>query len=739
MNRSERPARDASRDPRLDALVRGEPVDAFAVLGRHGATIRSFQPGARAVTVLDATRGTVLATLECAHGDGLFEGAIVAPDGTTAGYRLRVQWPDGEQDLDDPYRFGLLLGELDLHLFREGRHRELGRVMGAQPMVIDGVAGVRFAVWAPNARRVSVVGPFNLWDGRRHPMRLRVEAGIWELFVPQLAAGEVYKYEVLGADGDRWLKADPFARQAELPPDTASVIPGPQAFTWRDAGWLAERAARQARNAPISLYELHAGSWQRNDFGAGGVPDWDQLAARLVPYVAGLGFTHIELMPVMEHPFGGSWGYQPLGLYTPTARHGSPEGFARFVDACHAAGIGVILDWVPAHFPADAHGLRRFDGTALYEHEDPREGYHPDWNTLIYNFGRNEVRGFLIGSALHFIEHFHIDGLRVDAVASMLHRDYSRKAGEWIPNLHGGRENLEAVAFIRELNTVLAERCPGAIVIAEESTSWPGVTAPVAQGGLGFAYKWNMGWMHDTLQYMAREGVHRKFHHDDITFGLMYAFSEAFVLPLSHDEVVHLKKALVAKLPGDAWQRHAGLRAYYGLMWGYPGKKLLFMGGEIAQEREWNHDIELDWPGLADPLKSGLQRLVGDLNAAYRDLPALHRGDCDGRGFRWVVVDDTANSVFAWLRFAPDSDAPPVLVVCNFTAVPRHGYRVGVHRPGAWRERLNTDAAIYGGTDGCTGGGNGGVHIAEHHASHGYPASLVLDLPPLACLMLVAA
>ena len=625
---------------------------------------------------------------------------------------------------------GPCLGEIDLHLFAEGRHRDLGRIMGAQPIASGDVVGVRFAVWAPNARRVAVVGDFNAWDGRAHAMQPRSGTGIWELFVAGLEAGALYQFEVIGSDGGRVLKADPFARQTEAPPGTASIV----AAVVPPVAPLPDRARRQHRDAPITIYEVHAGSWQRNDFGNGPAPDWDQLAERLVPYVASLNFTHIELMPVMEYPFGGSWGYQPLSLYAPTARYGTPEAFGRFVAACHAADIGVILDWVPAHFPADAHGLRRFDGTALFEHEDPREGYHPDWNTLIYNYGRNEVRGFLIGSALHFIEHYGIDGLRVDAVASMLHRDYSRPAGQWIPNVHGGRENLEAIAFVRELNAVVAERCPGAMVIAEESTSWPGVTAAASSAGLGFAYKWNMGWMHDTLQYLARDPAHRRWHHADITFGLTYAHAEAFVLPLSHDEVVHLKKALVAKLPGDAWQRHAGLRACYGLMWAYPGKKLLFMGGELGQEREWNHDRQLDWDGLADPLKAGLQRWVGDLNALYRSEPALHRGDCDARGFRWVVVDDAANSIFAWLRFDPAGVAPAVLMVCNFTPRVLHGYRLGVSKAGGWRERLNSDASRYGGS----GVGNPQLIEAVDEASHGWSASLVLSVPPLACLMLVA-
>jgi len=713
----------APRDSRIDALVQGAPVDAFAVLGRHGELIRTFQPGALDVEVIDAASGGSLGALPHS-GDGVFEGCIAGD----AAYRLRIRWPDAVQELVDPYCFGLLLGELDLHLFHEGKHRQLGRMMGAQPMRVDGVYGVRFAVWAPNARRVSVVGPFNGWDGRRHVMRRRVEAGIWELFLPQLDLGDAYQFELIAANGELLVKADPFARETEAPPGISSVVSAVAA----PVKALAHRDERQRRDAPISIYEVHAGSWQRNDFGNGQPPNWDQLADRLVPYVAGLNFTHIELMPIAEYPFGGSWGYQPLSLYAPTARYGPPRAFARFVAAAHEAGLGVIVDWVPAHFPADAHGLRRFDGTALFEHQDPREGYHPDWNTLIYNHGRPEVSGFLIGAALHFIEQYGVDGLRVDAVASMLHRDYSRRAGEWVPNRHGGRENLEAIAFVRELNATIAERCPGAMVIAEESTSWPGVTDTVDKNGLGFAYKWNMGWMHDTLKYMARNPVHRRHHHGDITFGLMYAHAEAFVLPLSHDEVVHLKKSLVGKFAGDAWQRHAGLRAYYGLMWGYPGKKLLFMGGEIAQEREWNHDRELDWIGLRDGLKRGMQRYVGDLNRLYRERPALHRGDCDTRGFKWIVVDDATNASFAWLRLAPDASSPPVLVICNFTPNVLSRYRLGVPSAGRWREILNSDASIYGGSN----VGNVGGVVADEVPSHGQPASLELTVPPLASLWL---
>jgi 1,4-alpha-glucan branching enzyme len=714
----------------VDALVAGRHGDPFSILGPHGEEVRSFQPGARAVAVVARDGGGAeLGRLEQVHPAGLFAGRVSLRPG--APYRLRVEWPGGHvQETEDPYSFGLLLGALDMHLFAEGRHMELARVFGAQAMRIDGVAGVRFAVWAPNARRVSVVGPFNGWDGRRHPMRLRAEAGVWELFVPRLEPGALYKYEIIAADGAVLpLKADPVAQATEAPPATASRVADPAPFPWRDGEWMARRGRAQAPDAPISIYEVHAGSWLRDETGAS--PDWDRLADRLIPYVQGMGFTHVELLPIMEHPFGGSWGYQPLGMFAPSARFGGPEGFARFVDRAHEAGIGVILDWVPAHFPTDAHGLYRFDGTPLYEHGDPREGFHRDWNTAIYNFGRHEVRGFLLASAVHWLEHFHVDGLRVDAVASMLYRDYSRNPGEWIPNRFGGRENLEAVAFVRELNALVAERCPGAVVMAEESTAWPGVTAPTDKGGLGFAYKWNMGWMHDTLHYMARDPMHRTWHHDEMTFGLVYAWSERFVLPISHDEVVYGKGSLLRKMPGDDWQRFANLRAYLGFMWTHPGKKLLFMGQEIAQPTEWNHDAAIPWHLLDDPRHRGVQRLVDDLNAAYRRLPALHRGDCVPEGFRWVVGDDRAQSVFAYLRLGGPED-PPALAVCNLTPVPRHGYRIGVPRGGAWHEAVNTDAAAYGGTN----GGNGGSAVAQPVASHGFDHSLSLFLPPLATLIL---
>ena len=495
-------------------------------------------------------------------------------------------------------------------------------------------------------------------------------------------------------------------------------------------GWRRARA-RHAPDAPISIYEVHLGSWFRDSDRGGGSTVWDDAIERLVPYVADMGFTHVELLPITEYPFGGSWGYQPLGLFAPSARFGPPDGFARFVDAMHAADIGVILDWVPAHFPTDAHGLARFDGTALYEHLDPREGFHHDWNTYIYNFGRREVQGFLIASALYWLEHFHVDGLRVDAVASMLYRDYSRKAGEWVPNVHGGRENLEAVGFLRHLNAVVGERVPGAMMIAEESTAWPGVTRPVAHGGLGFSYKWNMGWMHDTLRYIEQDPIHRSYHHDEMTFGLIYAFSEKFILPLSHDEVVHGKGSLIGKMPGDTWQRFANLRAYLGFMWAHPGKKLLFMGGEIAQEREWSHDRQIDWHLLDDPAHAGIQRLVRDLNRLYAGEPALHARDADASGFRWVIGDDRANSVFAFLRFGGEG-AAPILAVCNMTPVPRHGYRIGVPRAGRWRELFNSDSACYGGSN----VGNGGAIHTTSIGSHGEPQSLALVLPPLATVLL---
>jgi len=714
----------------IDALVNGRHGDPFSVLGHHGSELRCLAPGANGVEAV-STGGDVLARLERRHDAGFFTGIV--PEEAT--YRLRIFWPGGTQETEDPYSFGPLLGQMDLYLFSEGRHFEIGRVLGAQCTFVkdaDGndIDGVRFAVWAPNASRVSVVGDFNSWDGRRHAMRLRRESGLWEIFIPRLGPGALYKYELLDANGTLLpLKADPIALETEMPPGTASRVSHKLPHAWQDDDWMESRGVRQNAAAPISIYEIHAASWWRDAEGRS--PSWDVLADRLLPYIVDLGFTHLEFMPIAEHPFGGSWGYQPLGLFAPTARLGPPDGFARFVDRAHQACIGVIVDWVPAHFPTDAHGLYRFDGTALYEHGDPREGLHKDWNTAIYNLGRHEVRGFLIANAIHWMEKFHVDALRVDAVASMLYRDYSREAGEWVPNRYGGRENLEAVDFLREVNAVVADRCPGTMMIAEESTAWPGVTAPVQYGGLGFTFKWNMGWMHDTLDYMQHDPVYRRWQHDEMTFGMVYAWSEHFILPLSHDEVVYGKGSLLGRMPGDNWQRFANLRAYFAFMWAHPGKKLLFMGGEFGQPGEWSHDASLPWHLLDDGNHRGVQRVVADLNALLRAQPALYGKDTSPDGFRWVVGDDRANSVFAWLR--QTDGAPPVLMVANFTPVPRYGYRLGVPVAGRWREVLNTDAPVYGGS----GMGNGGQAYADATPSHGLPASVMLTLPPLATIMLM--
>ncbi|QHC36571.1 1,4-alpha-glucan branching protein GlgB [Komagataeibacter xylinus] len=720
----------------VDDLVHGRSSDPFAILGRHNMgrvdVIRVlYHDAARVRLVVERPRASPIERPMRRMGEtGLHVGTIPAG----ARYHLKIVWADAVEETADPYSFGLLLDEAELNLFAEGRHGQLDHLMGAQPMVIDGMVGVRFAVWAPNARRVSVIGDFNFWDGRRHPMRLRHAAGVWELFIPGLGPGERYKFEIMTREGHILPhKADPFARFAERPPATASVVASPAPFAWNDADWMATRGRAQADDAPLAIYELHVPSWRRPQGDPDRIMSWRELAGELIPYVQAAGFTHVELMPVMEYPFGGSWGYQPLGLFAPSARHGTPADFAAFIDACHTAGIGVILDWVPAHFPNDVHGLACFDGCALYEHQDPREGVHRDWNTHIYNFGRHEVRGFLIASALMWLERFHIDGLRVDAVASMLYRDYSRREGEWIPNIHGGRENLEAVAFLRQLNETVHETCPDAMMIAEESTAWPGVTRPVAQGGLGFSYKWNMGWMHDSLRFFARDPLWRGYHLNEILFGLHYAFSEHFILCLSHDEVTHGKGSLLARMPGDGWQRHANLRVFFAFMWAHPGRKLVFMGAELAQEAEWSHEGEPPWRSLDDPLKGGMLGLITDLNRLYRDLPALHALDSDPAGFAWIIGDDTANAVLAWLRLAPGH--APVLVVLNLTPVVRHGYRVGVPVGGAWRERLNSDASAYGGS----GEGNGGGVVAQPEPAHGQPCSCVLTLPPLAALYLQPA
>jgi 1,4-alpha-glucan branching enzyme len=713
------------------ALAAGDCADPFAVLGPHavqGATeVRAFLPGAKSASLI-APDGRELA----AAGErfpGLYCAALPKVE---SAYRIRAEWPGGVSVFDDAYRFGFVLGELDVHLLAEGTHRETWRVLGAHPRVMDGVAGTTFAVWAPNARRVSVVGAFNQWDGRRLPMRLRHACGVWELFVPQVGEGALYKYEIRGPRGELLpLKADPVALAAEQPPETASRVFDFSRVKIADDAWQRKRAATSTYGEPVSIYEVHLGSWRTRDDERS--LNYDELAEQLVGYASDMGFTHIELLPVTEHPFGGSWGYQPLGLYAPTSRFGAPDGFARLVERAHRANLGVIADWVPAHFPSDAHGIGYFDGTHLYEHSDPRQGFHPDWDTLIYNYGRREVVNFLIGNALFWLGQYHLDALRVDAVASMLYLDYSRKAGEWVPNRYGGRENLEAIDFIKRLNELVFSEVEGATTIAEESTDWPGVSRPLYAGGLGFGYKWNMGWMHDTLAYMQEEPVHRRWHHGEMTFGLVYAFSENFILPLSHDEVVHGKGSLIGKMPGDDWRKFANLRAYYGFMWGHPGKKLLFMGGEFAQWREWNHDASLDWHLTDQAPHRGVQNLVRDLNRLYRELPALHRRDCDGAGFEWSVADDAEQSVFAFLRYGEEDD-PPVLVVSNFTPVPRYRYRIGVPRGGRWREALNTDAAPYAGSN----LGNAGGVVADARSVHDQPCSLELTLPPLATLFFVA-
>jgi 1,4-alpha-glucan branching enzyme len=718
-------------DAEIELVVGGRHGDPFGVLGSHEiasgrCSIRTFQPGARAVTLIDPTDGGPRAELARRHAAGFFEAILAGVRPTD--YRLRVQWADGSESLlDDPYRFGPVLGEMDVWLLGEGSHLRPFEILGAHLRVMDGVTGTSFAVWAPNASRVSVVGDFNVWDGRRHAMRLRRECGTWEIFVPGIAAGTRYKYEVRTRDGVVLpLKADPYALRAELRPATASVV-----ATMPDlAPASAERQRANALDAPVSIYEVHLGSWRRKPEDGNRFLDWDELAATLLPYVQDMGFTHLELLPVSEHPFDGSWGYQPVGMFAATARFGEPQGLRRFVERAHACGLGVLLDWVPAHFPSDAHGLAEFDGTRLYEYADPREGVHTDWDTLIYNFGRTEVRNFLVGNALFWLERFDVDGLRVDAVASMLYRDYSREPGEWIPNVHGGRENLEAIAFLKRMNQVVGVQRAQAVTLAEESTAFPAVSRPTFAGGLGFHYKWNMGWMHDTLAYMRRDPIHRRYHHHELSFGLVYAFNENFVLPLSHDEVVHGKGSLLAKMPGDRWQRFANLRAYYGFMFGHPGKKLLFMGGEFAQADEWNHDRSLDWHLLADPLHEGVRRLVRDLNRLYRATPALYERDFEPEGFGWIDHGDAERSVLSFVRHGCDTDAL-IVVVCNFTPTVHHGFRVGVPRGGCYVECLNTDSAHYGGS-------NVGTPLAtaasQALAWQGRAHSIVIDLPPLAAV-----
>ncbi len=728
-------------DADIDRVVKGDSGDPFAVLGMHTErrdgrnilVVRAFLPQARRVAVVDAATGEPVADLPLVREQGFFAGAI---DGRTQPFRYRLRiLPHGSEemaDVEDPYRFGPVLGELDIHLLVEGTHLRAFEKLGSHPMVVDGVAGASFAVWAPNARRVSVIGDFNGWDGRRHPMRKRVECGVWELFVPGVGPGALYKYELKDRFGNLLAeKSDPFGTEAELPPKTASIVPNPQPYQWQDQDWMRSRGHRNDRDAPIAIYEVHLGSWRRKPEEGDRMLTYRELGDELVPYVKDLGFTHVELMPVHEHPFSGSWGYQPVGLFAPTSRHGKPNDFRYFIDKCHQAGLGVLIDWVAGHFPGDAHGLVYFDGTHLYEHSDPRKGKHMDWDTLIFNYGRREVSNFLLSNALYWMEEFHVDGLRVDAVASMLYLDYSRKEGEWIPNMFGGRENLEAIDFLKRMNELVYGHHEGVMTVAEESTAWPMVSRPTYLGGLGFGYKWNMGWMNDTLRYISKEPIHRRYHHNLLTFGLLYAFTENFVLPISHDEVVHGKGSLLNKMPGDSWQKFANIRAYLTFMWTMSGKKLLFMGCEFGQGDEWNCEKSLDWHLLEYPLQQGIYALVRDLNALYRSQPALYETDCFPEGFSWVDCHDSDNSIISYVRKSKDQK-DFVIVVINFTPVVREVYRIGVPKDGPYAELLNTDAACYAGS----GVGNAGRVDAEATPSHGYPFSLTLKIPPLGAVVL---
>jgi 1,4-alpha-glucan branching enzyme len=717
----------------FDAIGAARHSDPFAILGPHmrdGAlVIRAFQPSAERVDVVHARGVTPMIRV---HPAGVFEAGF--PDASSVfDYRLRASFPGGHvAEIDDPYRYGRVITEYDLYLFAQGRHTRIYEKLGSHLMRIGEADGVHFAVWAPNAERVSVVGDFNKWDGRVHPMRRLGASGVWEIFIPELGEGERYKYEIRSTlHGELLLKADPYAFRFEHPPMTASIV-ARRDYSWQDAPWFVDRAGQNAwLTRPMTIYEVHLGSWARV---AGENNRWltyRELADRLVPYVKEMGYTHVELLPVMEHPFYGSWGYQVTGFFAPTARYGAPDDFKAFVERCHQQGIGVILDWVPGHFPKDAHGLARFDGTSLYEHADPRQGEHRDWGTLIFNYGRNEVRNFLLANALFWLEEYHVDGLRVDAVASMLYLDYSRPEGQWVPNAHGGRENLDAIDFMRELNALTHGDHPGSITIAEESTAFPSVSRPTYLGGLGFTYKWNMGWMNDTLEYVKQDPVFRRYHHRLLTFSLLYAFSENYILPFSHDEVVHMKGSMWGKVPGDPWQKAATLRALYGYMYAHPGKKLMFMGMEFGQPSEWNHDRSLDWHQLDDPLHGGLRAFMRDLNRVYATEPALHESDADSAGFQWIDCNDSDNSVVSLMRKAANHD-DFVIAVLNFTPVPRDGYVIGVPPAPRYTELLNSDAGVYGGSN----LGNGGVITPEPVASHGFEQSLRLTLPPLGFLLL---
>ncbi|OAT52274.1 1,4-alpha-glucan branching protein GlgB [Providencia heimbachae] len=714
----------------IELITSGYFNDPFSVLGIHKTnneySLRAFYPNALEIYVLDKKSSEILVKLEQIKQSGFFIGSLAAyPEN---GYKLKINWGEAQQIIEDPYRFGTLIHDLDGWLLAEGKHLRPYECLGAHPACLDHVHGIVFTLWAPNARRVSVIGDFNCWDGRRHPMRLRKEIGIWELFIPDIQVNQLYKYELIDHKGHLRLKTDPYAFKNSLFPHAASVIsPLPLCKPSVEKETQTNQAV-----VPISIYEVHLGSWRRHAHDNSWL-SYRELAEQLIPYVKEMGFTHIELMPISEYPFDGSWGYQPVGLYAPTSRFGSVEDFIYFIDTAHKNDIKVLLDWVPAHFPSDECGLAEFDGTALYEYADPREGFHQNWNTLIYNYNRYEVANFLAGNALYWLERFGIDGLRVDAVSSMIYRDYSREDGAWIPNKFGGKDNLEAIEFLRYTNNVIKKNCPNAIVIAEESTDYPKVTHPPENSGLGFDFKWDLGWMHDTLKYMALDPIYRQYHHNQMTFGMLYAHSEQYILPLSHDEVVHGKGSLLAKMSGDHWQKFANLRAYYGFMWGHPGKKLLFMGNEFAQGREWNHDISLDWH-LLDPIHNGwhngVQKLVRDLNHCYQQNSALYQLDYSPEGFEWLVVDDHKNSVFAFAR--RDEQGNEIIVIANFTPVIRENYRIGLHREGKYSEIINTDSEYYRGSN----AGNMGAIKTEPVACHHKPHSLCLILPPLTTLYL---
>jgi 1,4-alpha-glucan branching enzyme len=739
----------------VSAIINAKHHDVFSVLGIHthptgnGLIVRAFLPEALSVEVIDSKTNKLVALLDLVDSAGLFEGKLGRRRNVFS-YRLRVSYPNETLVIDDPYRYPCMIKEQDLYLFCEGTHEKTYQWMGAHQLKINNVEGTHFVLWAPNASRVSVVGDFNFWDGRQHVMRKHPAAGIWEIFLPNVVADACYKYEIVDKQGQlQPLKADPYAFSMQLAPETASKVTSNTEYQWQDQQWIKARTTSSNHyHGPVSIYEVHLGSWKRklesSSFGndKSNVENltttehephyltYRELADQLVPYVVDMGFTHLQLMPVSEFPFDGSWGYQPIGLFAPTGRFGNSDDFKYFVDCCHTAGIGLLLDWVPGHFPTDEHGTGKFDGTCLYEHEDLRKGFHPDWKTLIYNYGRSEVQSYLISNAIYWLDQFHIDGLRVDAVASMLYLDYSREADQWLPNIYGGRENLEAIELLQQVNSRAYLKHPGVMMVAEESTAWPGVSKSVDSGGLGFGFKWNMGWMNDTLKYMERDPLYRKHHHDEMTFGLVYGFSENFVLPLSHDEVVHGKGSLLNKMPGDDWQKFANLRAYYGFMWTHPGKKLLFMGCEFAQRNEWNHDQSLDWHLLEQAKHKGVQLLIKDLNNTYRNTPALYELDCDGSGFEWLDSQNNEQSILVYLRKGKPGTAP-ALVVVNLTPTSYENFSVGVPLAGYYRECLNTDSERYGGSN---VGNSGGVNsINEVYA--GQTNHLSIAIPPLATMI----